>query len=272
MAQSENALGFIESAVLPERERGSVEGLERGSVEGLEGGKPEGGGPAAGLNLDKLPAGVVSGNTLIDYSAAASPQIRSGVSLAMLFAGRAATAAMGDGADEDDWLAAYKTNLMKLGFGVAGSALQRSRFKKEGVFVHQAIIPFLTIALGGAALGPVILAALGNLQEMDKGQPWITLFDRETRKFDSRELHFAAVSADASTTQIRHVVARLGFAQDTTSILFFKVTRASADFESATTTMSADNGLLAVIEPGLRKRLEGDALGFIAETTLAPRG
>jgi hypothetical protein len=259
MAQSDNALSFIESAVLP----GQPGGLEA-KTEGVE----AEGGIAPGLNLNRLPDGVVSGNTLIDYSSVSSPELRSGISLAMLFAGQAATGAQKEGDDEDDWLAAYKTNLAKLGFSVAQSAVTSSRFRKNGVFVHQAIIPFLTIAFGGAGLGPVILAALSNLKDMDKDRPWVTLFDRESRRFQSRELFFAAVSSDAANTSVRHVMARLSYVSTTTNVLFFKVTDAQADFESATTTMTANNSLLAVLEPVLRKKMETAMFNFIADVTL----
>lgn len=249
MAQTENALRFIETAALPQW---ALEGVPV---------------PEPGLDLNHLPAGIVSGNTLIDYSATPVTEIRSSVSLAMLFAGKAARAALKDGDDEDDWFAAYTTNLSKLGFSISQSAVQVSKFKKKGLFVHKAIIPFLTIALGGAGLGPVILAALDNLKTMDEDRPWITLFDRESRHFAGREINFAAVSSDAVNTSIRHVTARLAFVANETNVLFFKITDANAEFESATTTMTANNSLLAVLEPSLRARMQADALKFIAEAT-----
>ncbi|GEM_PF-6917709 len=250
MAQSENAMRFIETAELPQW--------------GLEGA----GEPGAGLDLNHLPAGVVSGNTLIDYSATPAMEIRSSVSLAMLFAGKAARAEMKQGDDEDDWFAAYTTNLSKLGFSISQSSVQTSKFKKKGLFVHKAIIPFLTIALGGAGMGPIILAALDNLKSMEEERPWITLFDRESRQFKGREMHFAAVGSDAVNTSIRHVVARLAFASKQTNVLFFKIDDANADFESATTTMTVNNSLLAVLEPALRGRLSSEALKFIADATI----
>lgn len=220
--------------------------------------------PAEGLQLDRLPTGVVAGNTLIDYSGTASPELRTAVSLAMVFAGRVARKHVPADASEDERLAAYQTSLGQLGFSVGGAAMQRSRFSKKGVLVHKAIIPFLTIALGGAGVGPVILAALTHLQEMDKDRPWITLFDRESRWHDSRELHFAAVSSDASTTTIRHVIARLAYRLTTTSVLFVKVDDIDAEFESATTQMISNNHLLTAVAPTLRDRMAADIGNYVA--------
>ncbi|GAU82930.1 hypothetical protein [Bosea sp. BIWAKO-01] len=242
-----NVLSFVESAELPSAR------LEAAIIS------------APPIDLNMLPSSLVAGNTLIDFSAAPSGAVRSGVSMALLFASRVADAAMREGDDEDDWLASYKTNLRNLGFVIPQSALSISTFKKKGAFVHKAIIPFLTIAFGGAGIGPVILAALNNLQEIDKEKSWITLFDRESRKFNTRETHYAAVNADGSETVIRHVVARLSFEQSETNVLFFRVTDTTAQFESATTTMSANNNLLAVLEPRLRQRMESEIGNFIAE-------
>ena len=223
----------------------------------------------SGLQLDKLPGGVVAGNTLIDYSATSSEAMRSAVSLAMIFAGRVAVKQLDAGASDDERLAAYTTSLAKLGFSISGTAVQRARFSKKGLFVHKAIIPFLTIALGGAGVGPIILAALNSLSKIDEGRPWITLFDRQSRRTESRELHFAAVSSDAVTTTIRLVVARLAYRETNTNVLFAKVDDVTAEFESATTHITGNNQLLAVLGPKLHGRMTSDISDYIATVEVA---
>lgn len=227
-------------------------------------------GAASPLNLDKLPDGVVSGTTLIDFSAAPNVTVRSSVSLAMLFASRVATTGMKDGDDEDDWLALYTRKLGELGFRVSGTSITKSSFKKTGVAVHKALIPFLSIAFGGAAVGPIILAGLKNLQTMNAEDPWIVLFDKQTRRFNVSEMHFAAVGSTETETTIRYVVARLNVKTGTTMILFFRIEKANAEFESATTTMTADNSLLATIEPKLRAKLERIIDTTIADADIGP--
>ena len=230
--------------------------------EGIEDGEP--------VNLDQLPSGVVSGTTLIDFSAVPDLKVRAGVSLSMLFASRVATKAtrVEEGEDEDDWLATYTSTLGQLGFSLSGSAIVNSKFKKTGLRVHKAIIPFLTIAFGGAAVGPIILAGLKNLQEMNQDTPWISLFDSQSKRFNTRELHFAAVSSSATDTSIRYAIARLNVALDETSVLFFKLTKAAAQFESVTTTMAANNSLLAATEPALRERLGQMTTSFIKDAEI----
>ena len=243
--------------------------LETAEIEEMpaarEGAVREGEASTPPVDLDKLPASVVSGTTLIDFSAVSSEPIRAGVSLAMLFASRVATKTAGD---EDEWLASYTNSLGQLGFSLAGSSIVSSSFKKTDLAVHKAIIPFLTVAFGGVAAGPVILALLQNLQNVDQGSPWITLFDQQTRRFNARELHFAAVSSNGTDTSVRYAIARLNIAMTQTNILFFRLTSAEAKFESSTTTMSANNSLLAVMEPDLRAKLGVMSHSFIAAAEL----
>src|SRR4051794_37395488 len=111
--------------------RAFIESAEIGELSTLEAAEVDTTPP---LDLNKLPPGIVSGQTLIDFSAVPYPEVRAGVSLSMLFASRAATQSVkANGGDEDAWLAAYTTNLEKLGFAVAPSSVIKSSFKKTGI-------------------------------------------------------------------------------------------------------------------------------------------
>lgn len=206
------------------------------------------------LDLSTLPDVVVSGTALIDFSAAKDVVLRSSVTLALLYASRVATKAQGID-DEDEWLARYTQALTEIGFRVSGISVVHSELKKKNVAVHKAIIPFLTLAFGGAAVGPVILQALKNLQEIDEGSAWITLFDKQTRRFDVSEMHFAAVNSNETETVIRYAIARLHVETGQTRILFFKISSSGAKFDSTTTTVTGDNTMLAMIEPKLKEKL-----------------
>jgi hypothetical protein len=231
-----------------------LESIEQGDVgvdagaEFLESNLPQ-------LDVSKLPDVVVSGTTLIDFSAAKDATVRASVSLAMLFASRVATKAMTGDDDEEDWLARYTQALTEIGFRLSGMSVTHSFLKKKNIAVHKAIIPFLTLAFGGAAVGPVILQALKNLQEVDADSPWITLFDKQSRRFDVSEMHFAAVNATETETTIRYAIARLHIETGETRVLFFKLSSTKAQFDSSSTVMTADNGMLAVIEPKLKAKL-----------------
>lgn len=214
------------------------------------------------VDLDRMPDGVVASNVMLDLSNVTDPDVRSSLSLSLLFASRYATNEAGQ-EDPDAWLSAYQTALVGLGFGTSNLASITHSFSKKGATVHENLIPFLTVAFGGASIGPIILAALEQLDDMDKDSPWITLFDREARRVDVHEMHFAAAYAGPTDTEIRYVVARLNVEQTVTQVLFFKVTDSSAKFTSQTMALRANNSLLAVYENELRSRLQHQVTTFL---------
>lgn len=206
------------------------------------------------IDIDHLPPGLITGRTLIDLSAVPSENVRTGISLSLLFASRVA-ANDPNATDVDSWLASYTNALANIGFGNLAPTRVNSRFSKINVSVHKALIPVLTVAFGGAAIGPVILAVLNNLETMNADSPWITLFEQESRKFSVTELHFAAATPRGLETEIKYVVARLDINIGGIQVLFFKINNSTAAYESLTTTMSANNSLMAVLESDLKARL-----------------
>jgi len=218
--------------------------------------------------LNDLSDSVVAGTTLLDFTAVPSPTVRAGISLSMLFADRVATIAAKAGDGPDDWLESYTSSLSKLGFSVSGKASVHSHFRKNGLLLHRAIIPFLTVAFGGDTVGPAIVGVLTNLQSKDAKSSWIKLFEQETRRFGVQELHFGAASSDDVITTIRYGIARLQIEARDTGVLFCKLTDAEAVFESVTTTMTVDNELLKSNEPRLRARLERLIRSFICQATI----
>jgi hypothetical protein len=218
------------------------------------------------IDLNNLPNGVVTGTTLLDLSKVPSPNVRAGITMSMLFAHLAAKGARPS--DQDKWLEEYVNSLSQLGFGVSGTALVNQQFPRMNVSVHEALVPVLTIAFGGATVGPVILGLLNNLKNINSDSPWITLYNHETKRFDVCEMHFAAATSTGTQTEIRYAIARLHIETSVTQVLFFKINMASANYQSLTTTMFADDSLMAVCEEDLRKRLSDLVRDYIKKATL----
>jgi hypothetical protein len=225
----------------------------------------------AELDLNNLPDAVVTGNTLVDLSKS-TPEMRGPLSLALTFATLAANGAVGLNAAKGEWFASYKYNLLQLGLNVSPSSFTSATFSKKGLAVHKAIIPFLTVALGGIGVGPVIIALLENMKQEDENQPWIRLFDMQSKRYETREISLGAVSNDAQETHVRHVTARLRIDENVTNILFFKIDNSSAEFQSATTQITANNEHLSALEEPLRSRLDKLANDNIKAATLVSIG
>lgn len=222
---------------------------------------------ANSIDLTNPPQSVAVDSALLDLSAITDPTVRSGLSLSLLFASRRTAAE--NVTDADQWLASYLSELGQVGFQIAGVATSTSRLRRVDVGLHKAIVPFLTIALGGATVGPVLLALLNNLDSMNPDSPWITLFSSEAKRFGVQEMHFGAAIPAGANVEIRYVVTRFDLQLDDVNFLFFKITNDVAQFESRTTTVSANNGLLSAVEGDLRTRLESMIKHRIWEAKLA---
>lgn len=222
-------------------------------------------GPVSAVDVDRLPGGLVTGSNLIQFAPAASAAIKSVVSLSLLAAQRVAS---NDQAvtDPDQWVERHNAVLQNLNWHNDGGGVVKSEFKSINVAVHQAIIPFITAALGGAATAAsLIVTALQQLQSMDKEAPWITLFDRQSRRFDVSEYQFTVVEVDEASHQVRLslVAARLNAEYGRTQALFFTLKKEHAAFEQATQKFSADIDLLADMNGDLKARLSALTRSFI---------
>ena len=207
------------------------------------------------IDINNLPAGIVTGSNLIQFPAEASPELKSSVALSLLAAQRVAT---NDPVirTPSQWLDRHNVVLQNLNWRTEGGGLTKSNFDSVDVAVHKAIIPFLTAAFGGAAgAGLLILTALKQLQDMDKDSPWIALFDRESRHFDVTEYQFSVVEVVGDTVHLRVAAARLDASFGKTQVLFFKLKKQNAAFEQANQSYSTEAAILAEMNTDLKTKM-----------------
>lgn len=217
------------------------------------------------VDIDNLPAGLVTGSSLLQFPAASSSELRASVALSLLAAQRVASA---DAVVQtpDQWVARHNTVLQNLHWVVETQSYVDSTHKDINVAVHKAIIPFVTAAFGAAATAArLIVKALEQLKEMDADKPWITLFQRESRRFAVNEFQFAVVETAGTNTRLRIAAARFDAKYGSTQVLFFRVTDEKAKFLAARSTMLADSSLLATMSDDLKLKLETQAKTFIKE-------
>jgi hypothetical protein len=215
------------------------------------------------IDIDKLPNGVVTGANLIQFPATASPELKSSVALSLLAAQRVATNDVVV-QSPDQWLQRHNTVLENLNWLNEGGGFVNSQFKSINVAVHEAIIPFLTAALGpAAAAGALILTAIKQLKEMDKNSPWITLFNQQSRRFNITEYQFSVVQVTGSNVQVKLAAARFDASYGETQVLFFKIKQEHAAFQSASETYSTQADLLTEMNSALKAKLAGFTATFI---------
>ena len=219
--------------------------------------------PVNTIDINNLPDGIVTGSNLIQFPADASPELKSSVALSLLAAQRVAT---NDPVvlSPAQWLERHNTVLQNLNWRNEGGGVAKSSFDSINLAVHQAIIPFLVAAFGGAvAAGALILTALKQLQEMDKNSAWITLFDRQSRRFDVTEYQFSVVQVVGDTVHLKVAAARLNASFGKTQVLFFKLKQEKAEFEQANQSFSAEAALLTEMNADLKVKLMALTKSFI---------
>jgi hypothetical protein len=225
-------------------------------------------GPATPLRAIPVSDGLIVGGNMLAFSENVAPPARDVVSLCLLYAQEAANA---DAAvyNPDLWVDRHDMILKGLGWTATGGATQFTRFEKSGVSVHKAVLPLLTAALGPAATaGALILTGLTQLQTIDKDQPWITLFDKESRRFEHSEYRFLTAEHQGDAILLRLAALRFTAVAERVQVLFFKKKDTEIEFTIATRTLAADPLFLDEIEPLLRDRLLSRASDLIKSIDL----
>lgn len=223
-----------------------------------------------GVDPDHIPDGIVTGTNLVEFEGDVDPVLRSSVAMSLLAAQRVANQDVVV-ADPDQWLERHNTVLKNLNWVVESGGKVDQEFRKVDVAVHEAIIPLLTTALGGAAAGTsLIVKALEQMKQVNQDTPWITLWDNESRRFNVSEYHFTRVATDRDRVRMHLAAARFDASFGRKQVLFFKVTRQHAKFEMASAGMAADAPLLRMTNEALKNKLATLTNAFIRELDLGP--
>ncbi len=210
--------------------------------------------PPDAIDPEKIPSGVVTGTNLVEFDGDVDPDLRTAVTLSLLAAQRVA----GNDpviADPDQWLDRHNVVLRNLNWTFEDGGHIDQTFRATNVEVHKAIIPLLVAALGTPAASSLIITALTQLTEVDESAPWITLFDRESRRFNISEYHFTRVAKDSRGVIMRLAAARFDARYGRTQVLFFKVTDENARFRMANSSFRADAKLLRLSKDRLREKV-----------------
>jgi hypothetical protein len=211
--------------------------------------------PVGAIDPDRIPDGVVTGTNMVEFDGAVDADLRTAVALSLLAAQRVATNDVVV-TTPDQWLDRHNTVLTNLNWMLEGGGKVEQTFEKINVEVHDAIIPFLTVALGGAVgASSLIVTALKQLKQVNKNSPWITLFLRESQRFGVSEFHFTHVAVEENRVVLKLAAARFDAYYDRTQVLFFKITKQNAKFQMANSSMLADSQLLRMSRDGLKTKL-----------------
>jgi len=224
------------------------------------------------IDLNSLPKRIIAGGNLIAFGETASHGLREDVALNLLFAQEAAKADP-ISITPDLWIKRHDMVLKALGWASSGGESETIRFSNLNTSLHEAIIPLLVAALGpGAAAGALIITGLRQLQEMEKDEPWITLYEQESKRLEHNEYRFATVESVDGMVYLRMVALRLKATDDKLQVLFFRKKNLTIDVQINAQTFSASTAFLEKTRPKLEARLLDRINGLIADIPLPAFG
>jgi dUTPase len=160
-------------------------------------------------------------------------------------------------AEVRDWYREYFDVLGNIGFVTQQTNLQQYETQADGFEAHQAVLDVAATLLGGAPTALALVAStVKALQKMDAGNPWITIFNRESRSANTAHFQVSTVDRDPNGELF---VALTAFAlearQRITQVLFFKFRENDVKIENHAGKASINAALLAGLRAQIAQKL-----------------
>ena len=196
-----------------------------------------------------------------NISAELRPQISNSFLMAQLAANKHVDVSEGK---SKAWYQKYIQVLSNIGWLIEGDASSVREIKGTALNVHKEIIPVLVAALGpAAAAASTVLSILNGLAEMDKDNPWITLFERESQRVSANQFQISYASVENGEPRITLVCFELNASHSVTQVLFFKFKNSHANLKHFEMKMSINKNVFHVAEPIVTKRIEDFVIEYI---------
>ena len=207
---------------------------------------------------------VAVGAQLAEFSAAVPAAQRAVVADCLLLAQLAANKGTTMNDDLQVWYDQYLGVLQKLGWLQTSLEFKATEVDDLDAGVHQAILPVLTALLGpAAAAASMVVTVLKGLQEMDKDNPWMTVFDRASSHASGAKFQMGFVDADATgtTVSVQLVALAIDARKRITQVLFFRFASEHAKLSVAKGELSVGVDRLQALRSVVAERVAP----FIAE-------
>lgn len=213
---------------------------------------------------------LVVGGEIVAFTPAVPADQRADVANALLLAQLAATrqvATLDSLEAVRTWYAAYFATLGRIGFLIKSATFSQYAKSEDGFTAHEALLQVLPVLLGPnpAALA-VATTALQSLKSMRPDDPWITLFERESRAVDTAHFQVAVIDIGKDGKPfVAFNAFGLRAASKITQVLFFRYRADEIEVEhrAGTATIRAD--VLAEVSQALAAKLVAHANAYIGE-------
>jgi hypothetical protein len=195
-----------------------------------------------------VPQVITIGSQIAEFSEGVPADLRSTIANCILLAQLASDRFVEahPNLDELNWYNCYVAVLKKCGWLIEKNETSLKSVSGNGAKVHSEIIGVLTAALGpGAAAASIILSVLNGLKQMEKDQPFFTIFDRASQHAEATLFQISYVDGGPNKQpRLNFAAYRVEASASATQILFFKLAGTSAKLRASYADLSIDETVL----------------------------
>jgi len=193
------------------------------------------------------------GQNLVEFADDAPPELRAAMTDALLLAQLAADKA--ESATPDEWYEKHRSVLTHLGFVGDGLTRTAQDFSSQDGDLHEAILPVITAAFAGVGVPALVIETLRQLSSMDEGKSWVTLFERESKRFGARQFQISKVAGTPKQQRVNMLGFVMDVGQSTTQALFFRHAKDTVAVERIEGHFTVEAATLLEIAPALADKL-----------------
>jgi len=252
MTSNDSAIEYVDALELPEVQISDLEGFES-TVKVTEG--------------DQL---ISIGSQIAEFANGVSADIRKDISNSLLLAQLAADKVGTAPENSEQWYSSYVDVLKKTGWVVENAEWTTQELARQSAEVHKEIIPFVTAALtAGGAAAPLVIKLLEGLSKVHEDRPWITIFERVSKRAFGGQFQIAHVRADDGGKPVL-LLTMFGLDSKTEliQILFLKLSESSVTLRQGKTSLTINESLFKSVAPSVENKVMKHAAGFITDIDL----
>jgi hypothetical protein len=226
--------------------------------------------PAASVDIPSGQAVVAVGSQLTEFMPAVTAGVRRAITDSLLLAQLAANKAAADSNDIFNWYNQYTGALMKLGWNLKNADFQAQAIHSRNADLHEEIIPIIGAMLGNTvAAASLAMSVLNGLQNMNKNQPWIKLFERNSSHASGAKFQISYVDMNAQgDPSVTTAFFSIHADRAVTQVLFLKFAEHEATLRKASGDMSISTGLLTAAGSAISNRVQNFVVDFVSNVEI----
>jgi hypothetical protein len=221
---------------------------------------------ALALDAAKTQAAIV-GSEIVSFVSGVTAERREAIINSSLLAQLVAKKRVPDATRIYDWYDTYFDVLTNVGWVVQEKEFAEYKESGTNFETHKAILAVASVVLGAAPTAlAVVTSTINALHSMDESRPWITIFNRESRKARTARFQISVAEQDADGQFFVNLLAfGLDASSDVTQVLFFKVSKEKAKLRHYSGRVTINGTVLDAVSSGIKAKLTGHASEYVSQ-------